>query len=319
MSRRRYSRKRGRAKRITAIATSAVALLLILTQLLLGYLGLDYNDLLDYVWQPSVAAYMPVEGTAEVHFIDVGQASSILIIGSDKTALIDAGESSTSNEVIDYLRGYSVDKIDYFFGTHPHSDHMGGCRQVMQAIPTAEFITSQLDPQSTPTTNYYSKLIDYLASNTDTITSSVAEVGGSYDLGGGLILTVLAPTELYKDINNSSLVIRMDFGKTSFLFTGDIEDSSEQDMVAAGVLDVVTVLSSPHHGSETSIDRDFMRRIAPQYAVISCGEGNDYGHPHSETLDLYTKMGIQYYRTDYHGSVKLVTDGNELTVSTERS
>lgn len=316
-AKRRKTSTKSRGKGI--LATLAIAAALVLFAPLLDYLGVNVDELIAMVWQPSVSQSYPSEGTAEVHFIDVGQASSILIKGSEKTALIDAGESGNAEQIVAYLEQNGVASIDYFFNTHPHSDHAGGCRGVMQGVPTANFIMTELAPDTVPTTVFYGKLLEYLNENKATTASTVAKPGDLYELGGGLRLEVIGPVELYDDLNDVSLVIRMSFGETSFIFTGDMEAKSQRDMLEQGVVTKTTVLSSPHHGSNSSIDAGFMQRVAPQYAVISCGTGNDYGHPHAETLELYKSMGIESYRTDLLGSVKMITDGQSIVVETERS
>lgn len=317
------------AKRKPKVLTKsmvAVLVLVVVTELLAFFQPLASNwgitipSLIDLLMGRSTVqtAVYPSEGTAEVHFIDVGQANCILIKGSEKTALIDGGEAGTASDVTAYLAAKGVTTIDYFFNTHPHADHMGGCKSIMEAVPTGEFIMPQLSKKAVPTTTGYKKLLTYLDDNKDSITVVTAEVGNDYDLGGGLYLTVTGPVELYDDLNNTSLVIRMDFGKTSFLFTGDMETQSQEDMLRSGAVSRVNLLSAPHHGSNSSIDKGFMRAITPQISVISCGVDNDYGHPHPETLKLYEDMGIEYFRTDMQGSIVAITDGEEIVVTTER-
>lgn len=312
------------------IAVAVITVVFTVFQPFLEGMGFSLEDIIDLVWQPSVSQpFYPAEGTAEVHFIDVGQASCILIKGSEKTAMIDAGEASAVEDIVAYLEDNGVSRIDYFFNTHPHADHMGGCRGVMQAIPTGEFIMPKLSASAVPTTSGYKKLLTYLAENKASITTVQGEPGDVYELGGGLRLEQLAPVEEYSDLNNSSLVLRMDFGATSFLFTGDAEAKSEQDILSATDIGKISVLAAPHHGSSTSIDPDFMKEITPTKAqiaagtprmisIISCGADNDYGHPHQETLELYRQLNIDWYRTDKQGSILVVTDGNSVTVTTER-
>ena len=195
---------------------------------------------------------------------------------------------------------------------------MGGCLTVMEEIPTENFIMAEVKEGKEPTTVFYEKLLTHLGDNKDTTTTTMASLGDEFSLGGGLTLNVIGPVNLYDDLNNISTVMRMDFGETSFLFTGDMEKESQQDMVDAGVLTQVTVMESSHHGSRSSIDSDFMRAVSPEIAVIQCGKDNDYGHPHKETINLYEENNIDYYRNDTQGDVKLVTDGKEVVVSTEK-
>ena len=316
-------RRRGsnKGKKITAF-TAILAVIVMAITPVLNKLGLDPMEVFDWLNSATSSvqtgvAY-PSDGTAEVHFIDIGQGSAILIKGSEKTALIDAGEAPHGEIVVDYLKDNGVTKIDYMFNTHPHYDHMGGCLVVMKEIPTANFVMAEVKKGKEPTTVFYEKLLTYLGDNKETITTTMASLGDEYKLGGGLTLNVIGPVDLYNDLNNISTVMRMDFGETSFLFTGDMEEESQQDMVDAGVLTKVNVMESSHHGSNTSINRDFINTVSPDVAVIQCGVDNDYGHPHEETLDLYDKKDIEYYRNDTQGDVKIVTDGKEIIVTTEK-
>ncbi|MEG2087972.1 MAG: ComEC/Rec2 family competence protein [Angelakisella sp.] len=304
------------------VASLAVVAAAIFFLPLLERMGVDVAPLMAMIWQPGDAqAAQPVEGTAEVHFIDVGQASSILIRGSQKTALIDGGEPGDAAAILRYLEKTGVEKLDYFFNTHPHADHLGGCVEILKKMPTDEFIMTPLPEKLIPTTGGYKRLIEHLLSHKESITTRQSAVGDQFELGGGLTLTTLGPVSEYDNLNDQSIVTRMEFGKTSFLFTGDMEDVAERDLLAAGALQPVTVLSAPHHGSNSSIDRDFLQQLCgstPPIAVISCGVGNDYGHPHKETLSIYDELGISYYRTDRQGSIRILSDGDSLTVTTER-
>ena len=276
------------------------------------------NEYLVDIFPDEVITTTVAEGTAEVHFIDVGQGLSILVKGKDKNILYDAGEAEAAPVIVKYLKSQNVDTIDYFFASHPHSDHIGGCRGVMKEIETKNFIMCDLKKSMVPTTVTYKKLLQMLNDNKDITTSHIAKVGDTYDLGGGLVAEVIGPIKLYDDLNESSIVLEVRFGDVSFLLTGDMEKGSEKDMAQAGVLHPVTVLSAGHHGSSTSINRDFMEKIDPEYSVISCGLDNKYGHPHKETIELYNKMGIKYYRTDKQGTIKAVTDGKTVTFTTEK-
>ena len=324
-SRRRRKKTPFRFTRQNITKGSLAALALVFAyfffQPLLDRLAVDLKLTLGDAWVPP-AATTPAEGTVRVHFIDVGQALCTLVQGSEKTALIDAGEASTAKDVVAYLKSQGVERIDYFFNTHPHADHMGGCRTVMESIPTSAFLQPNLPKKLVPTTVGYTKLLEYLTKNNKTIASQQAAPGDVFDLGGGLTLSVLGPLKSYDDLNDQSLVMRMDFGDTAFLFTGDTEAPAQQDLYNAGMLHPVQVLGAPHHGSSTSIDRDFMEAILPPgqslLSVISVGAGNDYGHPSPETLALYEQLGITSYQTSLAGTVVITTDGETLSVETSK-
>ncbi len=275
-----------------------------------------YPELEGYI-NPPPAPTVPAEGTAEVHFVDVGQGSAILIKGSEKNVLIDTGEPQYADTLVQYLQSNGVNDLDYLINTHPHYDHMGGMLDVMEAIPTQNVIMTKLKESIIPTTKSYGELLDYLLENKETISTAEVELGQTIDMGNGLILTFIGPVEEFGDLNNASIVTKMQFGETSFLFMGDIENEAQQAMLETTSITEVTVIESAHHGSSTSIDADFMAGLSPEIAVIQCGADNDYGHPHQETLQLYDELGTQYYRNDTQGNIKIVTDGNTVSVTTQ--
>lgn len=271
--------------------------------------------------QQSVPAGAPVspgeEGVAlRVHILDVGQADCILIQGPEKTMVIDGGESSDGPDIIQYLRDQGVERIDYYLNTHPHSDHYGGITQVMEAIPTGEFFHHPVPEEHTPTTRGYQKLISYLAESKTKTT--VLDPGDTVALGNGAVLTILAPLEEYDDMNNNSLVGRLTYGENAFLFTGDAEKKSEKVILESGAELRANVYSIPHHGSNTGMTQKFLDAVNPQYATISVGKDNDYGHPHQETIERLQKAGVPCLRTDLYGAIVFTSDGRTLTVESEK-
>ena len=263
------------------------------------------------------AAPAPMEGIAlRVHILDVGQADCILIQGPEKVLVIDGGESGNAPGIVEYLRDQGVERIDYYLNTHPHSDHYGGISQVMQAIPTGEFFHHPVPEPYTPTTRSYQKLLQYL---TDSKTkTTILDPGDTLDLGGGAILTILAPLEGYEDMNNNSLVGRLTFGERAFLFTGDAEKKSERAILESGVDLSADVYSVPHHGSNTGVTQKFLDEVKPRYATISVGKDNDYGHPHRDTIQRLSDGKIPCLRTDVYGNIVFETDGKTLTVTTDK-
>ena len=285
---------------------------------LFGFAGIDdfMGALLDGNLAAGAVAPGPTEGTLEVHVLDVGQGDCILIRGSDKTILVDASVSDAAPGILSYLRKLGVDGIDILINTHPHNDHFGGMRAVMDGMPTARVLMTHIPEELTPTTVSFEKLVTYLGKHQ--IPTAEARVGDTYDLGGGGVLTIVGPQKTYDDLNNSSLVCRVDFGRHSFLLTGDMEAKAEKDLLASGVPLRADVLKVGHHGSNTSSSRDFLKAVDPDYAVISCGADNDYGHPHDEVLERLRSRGITIYRTDLDGAAVFVTDGDQLSVSTAK-
>lgn len=264
----------------------------------------------------DIPIYVQTDGMLQVHFIDVGQGESIYIQGEQVNVLMDGGEVGSENIVIPYLEQLGVEKIDYIIATHPHSDHIGGLPSVIETFEIGEVIMPELPDDLIPTTRVFTKLLQAIQSQGLQITAS--EVGAEYSLGGGATLTILGPTEDYDDLNDYSIVARLDDGEVSFLFTGDAEKTAEQDLIDAGTNLNATVLSAGHHGSSTSTGEEFLSLVSPDIVVISCGLDNSYGHPHRETLAALNAIDCSVYRTDLDGTVVLESDGQNIVVQAER-
>jgi beta-lactamase superfamily II metal-dependent hydrolase len=246
----------------------------------------------------------------EVHFIDVGQGDAILIEANDATMLIDAGENNKGKVVADYLESQHITKLDYVIGTHPHSDHIGGMDTVLNEFEIDKIIM----PSATHTTDTFEDLLDAIKENDLKITR--AAVGDQYNLGSATF-TIIAPNSpQYEDLNNYSVVIKLTFGNTSFLFTGDAGKMSEEEMLSSGIDLSADVLKLAHHGSAYSSSGAFLDAVNPTYAMINVGKDNDYGHPHAETLQAMLDRNIKVYRTDEQGTVVFTSDGKNISVNT---
>lgn len=256
---------------------------------------------------PSPAAVSPSGGELTVHFIDVGQADSILVQSGEHAMLIDAGNNADGDLVVEYLQSQGVKQLDYLIGTHPHEDHIGGLDNVILSFP----IETVILPQAETNTRTFEDVLDALLEQDLSIT--LPQVGDQYTLGDASF-TILAPNgEEYSSLNNWSVVVRLENGENSFLFTGDAEQLSEEEMLATGLPLRSDVLKMGHHGSSTSSSRAFLEEVQPTYGVISCETGNDYGHPHRETLAIAAEMDIQLFRTDTQGTIVAHSDGKEIT------
>ena len=247
-----------------------------------------------------------------VHFIDVGQGDSILLESNGEFVLIDAGELDYGERVLSYIRKQGADKLKYVIATHPHYDHYGGIRTVITMIDTENFITAETDCDT------FSWLKLLKAVDTLGINYIDAEVGDTYSFGEASF-TILAPRSGgYEGYNNYSVVTRVDCGGVRFLLTGDAAQESESEMVEAGADLKTDVLKCGHHGSSDACSTAFLKMAEPSYAVISCGENNDYGHPHKETVQKLDAMGCEILRTDTMGTIVASTDGKELDFSTDK-
>lgn len=254
-------------------------------------------------------------GTLEVYFFDVGQGDSELIrLPGGENILIDAGTSSTEDELVGELRSLGAETLDLVVATHPHADHIGGMAAVIDAFDVRQVVMPRISESDTPTTKTYENLLQSIADKGLTITP--AEPGDELLSSGGAVLTVLAPNgEDYGDLNNYSVVLRLTYGEDSFLFTGDAEEASEEEMRSLNWPLTATVLKCGHHGSETSTSPAFLDAVSPQYAVISCGVDNDYGHPDAVTLEKLEAAGAEVFRTDLQGSILASTDGSGVTMT----
>lgn len=249
------------------------------------------------------------EASAEVHFIDVGQADSILILSGDSAVLIDAGTNSAGEDVLKYIKEQGVSKIDYLIGTHPHEDHIGGLDTVIEGLDIGEVIM----PRHSSNTQTYEDVL--LAAQSKGLKITAAQAGNSFT-AGECSFYILAPDGEYSNTNNYSVVMRMTVGNVSMLFTGDAESQSEERMLESGAQLKSDLLKIGHHGSDTSTSDQFLQAVSPKYAVISVGENNSYGHPSAQTLNKLS--GIELYRTDLMGTIIASTDGEEITFSTEK-
>lgn len=256
------------------------------------------------------------EGKLQVWYADIGQGDCELIQTPQGTnILIDAGDTYAGDALVQWLKDRGIQKLDIIIATHPHADHIGGMTDVLEAFPPEKFYMPQVADEQTPTTRVYESMLDKLAEQGKKI--SRARAGTMVLEEEGLTLEFLAPvSEEYDDLNNYSAVTRLTYGERTFLFTGDAEREVEKELLESGVNLQADVLKCGHHGSSTSTSASFLKAVAPGGAVISCGEDNDYGHPHQETLDRLEKAGVQIYRTDTQGTIRVLTDGKSLVWET---
>lgn len=247
-------------------------------------------------------------GSFTVHFIDVGQADSALVTCDGHSMLIDGGNADDSNLVYSVLQRETEGHLDYVVGTHAHEDHIGGLSGAFEA--------DTADVTFCPVTEYDSKAFRNFKTRADERGGGITipAVGDTFTLGEASV-TVVAVNSVPEDTNNTSIVIRIVYGDTSFLFTGDAEQETEEKILESGQNIESTVLKVGHHGSSTSTSQAFLDAVSPTYAVISCGKDNSYGHPHSETLAKLASAGVEVLRTDELGDIYCTSDGSEVTFS----
>lgn len=245
------------------------------------------------------------ENILEVHFLDVGQADSTLILSGEHTMLIDGGNREDSELILDYLEESGVFKLDYVINTHAHEDHIGGLPEIIDNIETGLIIAQD---------NYDSFIADSFFEIADekNITVKKPVIGEQYILGDATFQILAPKKDNYEDYNDFSIALRLVHGENSFLFTGDACYEGERDIISTGFELDSDVYKAGHHGSSTSSSPAFLNKVTPAYSVISCGENNSYGHPHRETIQSFDARNIMYYRTDELGTVICESDGESL-------
>lgn len=255
------------------------------------------------------------EGVLEVHILDVGNADCILVRQEDKTMLIDAGERGDADIILDYLNAYGVKRLDLVVATHPHADHIGSMADIIRAVEVEQFLIAYMPEEDTPTTAVYLDMLEALYEQDVPVTEAAPRQ--TYTLGTAK-LEVLAPLTEDDDPNAMSVVTRLAFGDNRFLFMGDAESGVEQQMLQAGYALSADVLKVGHHGSNTGTHDAFLNRVDPTYAVLTCGVGNSYGHPHREIVEKLQKADVDTYRSDLHGHIVFTSDGKTVTVRTQK-
>lgn len=291
----------------------------------------------------------PSGGELQVHILDVGpiNGDSILIISpTGKAVLVDAGDSGKGKVILDALKRYNVQQLDYFIATHPHPDHLGAADEVMKVTKVLNVIDNGLappgwEPPPAPTpspkglrntkpaakkTAKKSSIIRFYEEYKEAVSQSgahyeKAEPGRKFDLGGGALITILAPGQPFltkeqmkaggNEPNANSIVARLDYGDFSMLLPGDAEQQTEHRMLTKDLNLQTDVLKVSHHGSKYATAADFLDRVKPAVAIVSCGEWNRYGHPAQSVLDRLKAAGVKLYRTDLQGEITITTRGRE--------
>ncbi|MBZ2174547.1 MBL fold metallo-hydrolase [Schnuerera sp. xch1] len=245
----------------------------------------------------------------EVHFIDVGQADSILIKSSTgKNMLIDAGNNDDEDLIYSYLKDKGIETLDVVVGTHPHEDHIGGLDTVINNFDVKKIYM----PKVSNNTKTFEDVL--LATKNKGLKITTPTSGDNFELGNAKC-TMLAPnSSTYDELNNYSIVIKLEYEDTSFLFTGDAEGISEQEMLNKGYDLSADVLKVGHHGSESSTTELFLEAVSPKHAVIMVGKDNSYGHPHDIILQRLKENNINVYRTDKSETIIATTDGKDITI-----
>lgn len=254
--------------------------------------------------------HKPYEKSIKITYLDVGQGDSAFVeFPNGKTMLIDASESKASDDIISFISRQGYTKIDYLIATHPHADHIGGMKDVIETFDVGEIYM----PKASTNTKTYEKLLMAIADKGKKI--KAASAGMSICDG----VDILAPNSAkYEEMNNYSVVIKITYGNNKFLFMGDAETLSENEILNAGFDVSADVIKVGHHGSGTSSGAKFVKATGAKYAVISVGEGNSYNHPHTFIVDRWQSTGATIYRTDLSGNISVTSNGVNIDIMTEK-
>lgn len=313
------------AKKTETLGMSPVlaVILVILGAIFLYCVYLEQDK--DNVPDAAVNSFIQKDADLEIHFIDVGQGDCSLIMWEGASMLIDCGEREQADAVLKYLKKQGVKKLDYIIATHPHSDHIGGMGDIISELEVGKVIAPRVSDDMTPTTKTYERFLQALKDKALKLTAAKPDT--TYTLSSTAAsaadkkppkFEILAPVDDYKDLNNYSVVVRLTYGRTSYLFTGDAEKEAETDILESGADVAADVLKMGHHGSSTSSSDSFFEEVSPKICVIQCGSGNSYGHPHKETIDKINSSGAKVYRNDTDGTVIVYSDGDEIFVKTSK-
>ena len=243
----------------------------------------------------------------KVHFIDVGQADSILIEQNNEYMLIDAGNNEDGPLLVNYFNNLGITSFKYVFGTHAHEDHIGGLDEIIENFTIENFYM----PEVITTTKTFEDVLDALEAKQ--VAFQTPKINDELTLKDSKIkvLSILNDDE---DLNDTSIVLRLKYGTTSFLFTGDASSTIEKNILNKEIQS--DVLKLGHHGSRYSTSKEFLKKVSPTYAIISVGKNNSYNHPHSEVFKRLNEQNVKIYRTDEQGTIIAESNGTIINFTT---
>lgn len=254
-----------------------------------------------------------------VRMLDIGQGDAFLLEKDGKFVMIDTGDIEHRDQIVALLHKYKVKEISKIIITHPHADHLGGMNAIFKNFKVDAIYDDGMPAGTGSYKNYLKQIKE------KKIPYHVLKAGDEVDFFDGVKFNVLGPVKVIKDqkgnsdFNNNSIVGRLTYGSFSMMFTGDAEQEEEKTILGKGGTLKSDVLKVGHHGSRTSTSPAFLKAVSPKNAFISCGQGNDYGHPHKVTIDKLEKAKVRIYRTDRNGTVTLTSDGSSYRIEKERN
>jgi competence protein ComEC len=252
----------------------------------------------------------PAPPAFQVSFVDVGQGDAAIVQVGTHSMLIDAGTNASTARLIKTIKSDRIKNFDLVVGTHPHEDHIGGLDEVLNQFGVSKIYM----PRVSAETKTFSDVLQAIQRKGLTVSNPIP--GSNFNLGTASCVILAPNAGTYGDLNNYSIVLKLTYGSNSFLFTGDAQSDSEKEILAKGYNLKADVLKVGHHGSSSSTTLEFLQAVSPQFAVISTGLGNDYGHPHQVTLDKLLGSGVKVYRTDLNHDITFSSDGQSLSLKT---
>lgn len=292
-------------KKINKILNTIIILLLVLISL--AYTKKELVDNNENTNEKAVST-LKTNSNLEVYYFDVGQADSILIRKNDNNILIDAGNNEDGEKLVNYLKNdLNIEKFNMVVGTHPHEDHIGGLDNVIDSFD----IDTILMPNATSTSKTFENVLDSIEKKDYKIT--VPKINEEFNYNNINIKVLYTGTD-EKDLNNTSIVLKLTYQNNKFLFMEDATSKVEKKLLNEDIKS--DVLKIGHHGSEYSTTKNFLDKVNPQYAIIEVGKNNTYKHPKEITLDKLNKKNIKIYRTDIDETIKVASDGNNLKFET---
>ena len=274
-----------------------------------------YSDIEDFITRNEITSSVSDvvnydADNLQIYYVDVGQADCILIRYKDKNLLIDAGNNEDGAKIVTYFKSLGITKFNYVIGTHAHEDHIGGMNTVIDNFDIDKFYM----PDVITTTKTFEDVLDSLEKKN--IKFSTPKIDSKFNVDD-LEFNVLYVGEDSQDLNNTSIVLKMVYNKTSYLFTGDATSTVEKKILDKDIKS--DVLKVGHHGSQYSTSSHFLKKVDPKYAIIQVGKDNKYDHPKDVTIKKLNTIDAQIYRTDLDGTIILTSDGENISIRTEKT